>query len=1176
MPAPPRTVVIAFAVSIAIVTSPADAASHPAFEVPPGFEVTQYATDDLAHNIFSMTIDARGRVVVAGPGYVKILHDTDDDGVADKATLFSPVPRSGAHGMYFDGNDLIATGDNALMRLRDADGDGKADNPDNPQVLAKLRHPEHGANGVVKGPDGWYFVICGNDAGVTAKLITATISPVTKPEQGAVVRFSPDGKQADIVAHGFRNPYDLAFNRQGNLFTVDADGERDQHLPWYAPTRLFDIGQGMHHGWVLGGWKRSWSRPAYFLDSMERVAEIGRGSPTGVVCYRHTAYPHRYRNGVFSACWTLGRVYFFPLEPWGSTFAPSSDLAVGPENELARRVKPGVEIFMQTTGNIGFAPVDMAVGPAGDLFVAIGGRGTRGGVFRVRYVGELDKQDRAEPLAKLGPRERVLRAPQPLAAWSRAKWKPLAKEVGREPFEKAVLDMGLSTGERLRAVEVLVEMFGGVPMSVAEELAGLGWRPIKPEFNDPRFWDGNADALVAARVAWAFGRAPKRDKDAQQFLDNLAYHKKAARLLAKWTFDNDTRLVRAAWEAMHTIPEDYRVLEESPDWRTLAAPDRRIAGISTAVAHRMKQDPNVSSWKFGPTQFEPTEEVDDAGQLYRRRMARQRLHRLIYPNTFTTQKVLDATFAAAFDTNDPHTALDGLRLVQLAAGGIATQPKNEIDTGYARKNSDQPFALSDAEITQVSRLATAGPHAEIRHEATRLLAMLEVDLERIPNFHRIWVNDISLTEDELSPAEDVHYLLVLARLPGKRPPLLTVATASTFVKLHGKMRSRGDHPSRNWPLRVGEVFERLCDRDPLLPDVMIATPGFGEPDHALFAARMQGEQRVKATKAILAAALEAGDDAKWNAQLVELVAELPDGAGLDALRQQWHRRSLRDVIVRALAKNPQEQDRARFVDALRSPQPAVAALAARALTKLDAADAQPADLRVAVTVLREACADPRQRDLRRAVTALLERVAGESFDIDENKAAGDNDNGGKKPDLFAVYKPCFAWFAAAYPDEAAKLSSFAGADFAAWRHRLETVPWQQGDAARGKVVFESRGCAACHVQAGKLGPDLAGAAARFSRDDLFAAIVDPNREVAPLYRVQKVTTRNGGVHHGIPVYASPDGTILQTGPNTTVRIDGEQFLRAEPSRFSLMPAGLLNEATDQELADLYAHLKTLK
>ena len=89
------------------------------FRVPEGFEVTLYADDDLAHDIYSMTIDSHGRVAVAGRGYVKLLHDDNADGKADRATLFSDRPKSGAHGMYFDGDDLICTGDDSLMKLRD-------------------------------------------------------------------------------------------------------------------------------------------------------------------------------------------------------------------------------------------------------------------------------------------------------------------------------------------------------------------------------------------------------------------------------------------------------------------------------------------------------------------------------------------------------------------------------------------------------------------------------------------------------------------------------------------------------------------------------------------------------------------------------------------------------------------------------------------------------------------------------------------------------------------------------------------------------------------------------------------------------------------------------------------------------------------------------------------------
>ena len=55
---------------------------------PEGFEISLYADDDLAHDIYSMTIDSQGRVVVAGRDYIKILHDDDQDGTADRYTLF--------------------------------------------------------------------------------------------------------------------------------------------------------------------------------------------------------------------------------------------------------------------------------------------------------------------------------------------------------------------------------------------------------------------------------------------------------------------------------------------------------------------------------------------------------------------------------------------------------------------------------------------------------------------------------------------------------------------------------------------------------------------------------------------------------------------------------------------------------------------------------------------------------------------------------------------------------------------------------------------------------------------------------------------------------------------------------------------------------------------------------
>ena len=72
---------------------------HLGLRVPPGFQVAEFAGSTLANDIFSLTLDPHGRVVVSGPGYIRILVDEDNDGRADRALDFADGPRDGAQGM---------------------------------------------------------------------------------------------------------------------------------------------------------------------------------------------------------------------------------------------------------------------------------------------------------------------------------------------------------------------------------------------------------------------------------------------------------------------------------------------------------------------------------------------------------------------------------------------------------------------------------------------------------------------------------------------------------------------------------------------------------------------------------------------------------------------------------------------------------------------------------------------------------------------------------------------------------------------------------------------------------------------------------------------------------------------------------------------------------------------
>ncbi|MCI0702503.1 MAG: hypothetical protein L0241_15575, partial [Planctomycetia bacterium] len=350
-------------------------------KLPPGFTARIVADHALAPDIYTMTIDDEGRVLVAGPGYVRVLVDTDNDGRADRAVDLLDGLKDGPMGLLVEDDSLFVVADGGLKRYTGYNGKDKLKGP--PETLLALKTTsEHHAHAVRRGPDGWLYLLCGNMAGVRKEIITDGRSPVKEPVAGALVRISPDFKSVEVVADGFRNPYSFDFNLDGEPFTYDSDNERCVGLPWYEACRFYHVVPGGNYGWRSPQLGQFWRKPAYFPDVVAPICYLGRGSPTGVACYRHTSFPKHYQGGFFLADWTFGRIHFVPLKVSGSTYIGEP------------------EVFAESTGTSGFAPTALAVHPmTGELFVSIGGRGTRGGVYRITFdKGEVNPKPL--PMAK--------------------------------------------------------------------------------------------------------------------------------------------------------------------------------------------------------------------------------------------------------------------------------------------------------------------------------------------------------------------------------------------------------------------------------------------------------------------------------------------------------------------------------------------------------------------------------------------------------------------------------------------------------------------------------------------------------------------------------------------------------------------------------------------------------
>src|SRR5258705_13433000 len=153
-----------------------------------GFRVSLYADASLANDIYGMTVDSRGNVVVTSKGYIRTLFDTNGDGVADSSREFAATA-SGGMGLCFDGNDLYFTGDGFFSRYRDTDGNGVADGP--PEQILPMAFGEHGGAAPPKSPAALGGVFGGYDTKFDQRHITIPGSPRLQPPAGAPVRVVP-------------------------------------------------------------------------------------------------------------------------------------------------------------------------------------------------------------------------------------------------------------------------------------------------------------------------------------------------------------------------------------------------------------------------------------------------------------------------------------------------------------------------------------------------------------------------------------------------------------------------------------------------------------------------------------------------------------------------------------------------------------------------------------------------------------------------------------------------------------------------------------------------------------------------------------------------------------------------------------------------------------------------
>jgi putative membrane-bound dehydrogenase-like protein len=393
------------------------------FKVPEGLEVTVWATSPMLHNPTNIDIDRDGRIWVAeGVRYrshyarqpegdrIVVLQDKNGDGKADSSHTFVQEPELVSPlGVSVIDNKIVVAQPPDLIVYTDVDRNLRFDpKVDKREVLLTgfngVNH-DHSLHSVTVGPDGkWYF----NDgnvggmftdkSGKTFRIVgayRATAQPpfkyphdasaiAGKPSDdghvyvgGFTVRMNPDGTNAEIIGHNYRNSYEQSVTSLGDIFQNDNDDPPACRVSWVMEYANF--------GYSSNDGQRTWQadrRPGQSIQVAEWRQDdpgvtpagdvYGGGSPTGNVFYE---------NGALGPAWEgtflpgeAGRNEIFAYQPKreGAGFALERQIFMtsNVKQQYAGSDFVGGNATAKGAVETLFRPSDIAVGPDGALYVS--------------------------------------------------------------------------------------------------------------------------------------------------------------------------------------------------------------------------------------------------------------------------------------------------------------------------------------------------------------------------------------------------------------------------------------------------------------------------------------------------------------------------------------------------------------------------------------------------------------------------------------------------------------------------------------------------------------------------------------------------------------------------------------------------------------------------------------
>jgi putative membrane-bound dehydrogenase-like protein len=370
---------------------------------------TLFASEPAITNPTNMDIDHRGRVWICdvmnyrgnngkrpAGDRILILEDTDGDGRYDRVKLFyQGRDVDSAMGICVLGNKVIVSCSPNILVFTYDEND-KVLNKDVLFSKTGQEQHDHSAHSFVFGPDGklyWNFGNTGhavhdkNGKGVIDRAGNPVVDNGKPYFGGMVFRCDADGSQFEVLAHNFRNNYEVAVDSFGTLWQSDNDDDGNRGV---RINYVMEFGNYGYRDEMTGA---AWQAKRTNMEAeiplrhwhqndpgvVPNLLNTGAGSPCAICVYEGDLLPRVFHNQVIHCDAGPSIVRAYPVTKDGAGY------------------KAEIVNILDGRRNNWFRPVDPCVAPDGSLFVTdwydpgVGGHGqrdlNRGRIFRVAPPG---------------------------------------------------------------------------------------------------------------------------------------------------------------------------------------------------------------------------------------------------------------------------------------------------------------------------------------------------------------------------------------------------------------------------------------------------------------------------------------------------------------------------------------------------------------------------------------------------------------------------------------------------------------------------------------------------------------------------------------------------------------------------------------------------------------------